>query len=40
MNPLILCLFVVIFMVIAPVLVAFGLWFKRKDEPKGYWDPE
>jgi hypothetical protein len=40
MNPLILCLFVVVFMVIVPVLIACGLWFKRKDEAKGYWDPE
>jgi hypothetical protein len=40
MKALTLCLGVVVFMIIVPTLVAFGLWFKRKDEPKGYWDPE
>jgi hypothetical protein len=42
MNGWVICLFVVVFMIIVPVGVAFGLWFKdRKDEErKGYWDPE
>lgn len=42
MNPLFFTLGVIIFMIIVPVTVAFGLWFKdRKDEErKGYWDPE
>lgn len=42
MNGLVICLAVVVFMIIVPVCVAFGLWFKdRKDEERrGYWDPE
>ena len=42
MNGWIICSIVIVFMVIVPVGVAFGLWFKdRKDEErKGYWDPE
>jgi len=42
MNGGVVCLVVVVFMVIVPVGVAFGLWFKdRKDEEqKGYWDSE
>jgi hypothetical protein len=42
MRGLFICAAVVVFMVIVPVFVAFGLWFKdRKDEErKGFWDPE
>lgn len=42
MKPLIVCLGVVVFMVIVPVFVAFGLWFKDRkgEERKGFWDPE
>lgn len=42
MKGLFICLGVAIFMVIVPVFVAFGLWFKdrKNEERKGYWDPE
>jgi hypothetical protein len=42
MNGMVICSIVIVFMIIVPVTVAFGLWFKdRKDEErKGYWDPE
>jgi hypothetical protein len=39
MNPLIICLGVVVFMIIVPTLVAFWLWVKDKEQ-KGYWDSE
>jgi len=42
MNGLVICAAVVVFMIIVPVCVAFGLWFRdRKDEERrGYWDAE
>jgi hypothetical protein len=42
MRGLFICVAVVVFMVIVPVFVAFGLWFRdrKNEERKGFWDPE
>lgn len=42
MKALLFCAAVVTFMVIVPVFVAFGLWFRdrKNEERKGFWDPE
>lgn len=42
MRGLFICAVVVVFMVIVPVFVAFGLWFRdrKNEERKGFWDPE
>jgi hypothetical protein len=42
MRTILFCAFALTLLIVIPIAVAFGLWFKdRKDEErKGYWDPE
>ena len=42
MSPLFFSLGVIVLLIVVPLIVGFGLWFKdRKDEErKGFWDPE
>jgi len=42
MRTLLFCAFVLTLLIVIPITVAFGLWFRdrKKEEQRGYWDSE